>query len=41
MFICDEVHAIGSAQQKEALRPEYEYRVGLSATPERMFDEKP
>jgi superfamily II DNA or RNA helicase len=39
MFICDEVHAIGSAQQKEALRPEYEYRVGLSATPERMFDD--
>lgn len=39
LFICDEVHAIGSQKQKKALLPEYEYRIGLSATPERMFDE--
>ena len=39
LFIADEVHAIGSAQQKKAMLAEYEYRVGLSATPERMFDE--
>ncbi len=39
MFICDEVHAIGSDHQKQALLDIYRYRVGLSATPERMFDE--
>lgn len=38
LFIGDEVHAAGSAKQRKALLPEYEYRVGLSATPERMFD---
>ena len=39
MFICDEVHAIGSDHQQQALLANYRYRVGLSATPERMFDE--
>ncbi|MBQ8898481.1 MAG: DEAD/DEAH box helicase family protein [Clostridia bacterium] len=39
MLICDEVHAIGSDHQREALLGFYQYRVGLSATPERMFDE--
>lgn len=39
LFICDEVHAAGSAKQRDALLEEYEYRIGLSATPERMFDE--
>jgi superfamily II DNA or RNA helicase len=39
LFIGDEVHAIGSAKQRNALLPEYDYRIGLSATPERMFDE--
>ena len=39
MFICDEVHAIGSFQQRKAMLQEYEYRIGLSATPERMFDD--
>ena len=39
MFIGDEVHAIGSENQRKALLDEYEYRVGLSATPERMFDD--
>lgn len=39
LFICDEVHAIGSSHQQQALLDEYPYRIGLSATPERMFDE--
>lgn len=39
LFICDEVHAIGSEHQQQALLDLYRYRVGLSATPERMFDE--
>ena len=38
LFICDETHAIGSRKQQKALLDEYEYRIGLSATPERMFD---
>ena len=38
LFVCDEVHAIGSQKQKKALLDIYEYRIGLSATPERMFD---
>lgn len=39
LFVCDEVHAIGSQKQQEALIEEYEYRIGLSATPERMYDD--
>lgn len=39
LFIGDEVHATGAAKQRNALLPEYDYRIGLSATPERMFDE--
>lgn len=39
LFICDEVHAIGSLQQRNAMLQEYDYRIGLSATPERMFDD--
>lgn len=40
LFICDEVHGIGSEKQKEALLDIYKYRIGLSATPERMFDDE-
>lgn len=40
LFICDETHAIGSQKQQRALLEEYEYRIGLSATPERMFDNR-
>ena len=40
LFICDEVHAIGSEKQRNALLPDYEYRIGLSATPERLYDEE-
>lgn len=39
LFVCDEVHGIGSQKQKQALLDIYDYRIGLSATPERMFDE--
>lgn len=39
LFICDEVHGIGSEKQRDALLEEYDYRIGLSATPERLFDE--
>lgn len=39
LFICDETHAIGSKKQREALLEQYNYRIGLSATPERMFDD--
>lgn len=39
LYICDEAHAAGSAQFKQGLLPEYDYRIGLSATPKRMFDD--
>ena len=38
IFVCDEVHATGALKQRNALLDEYEYRIGLSATPDRMFD---
>ncbi|MDD3069212.1 MAG: DEAD/DEAH box helicase family protein [Bacilli bacterium] len=40
MVICDEVHSIGSSTYRQALYPEYKYRLGLSATPDRYFDEE-
>lgn len=40
LFICDEVHAIGAAKQRKALLSGYDYRIGLTATPERLFDEE-
>lgn len=40
MLIADEVHSIGSQTYRQALYPEYQYRIGLSATPERYFDEE-
>lgn len=39
LFIGDEVHALGSTNHIEALLPKYKYRLGLSATPSRYFDE--
>ena len=39
LFVCDEAHAAGSGKQRQALLDIYEYRIGLSATPERMFDD--
>lgn len=40
LYICDEAHAAGSGQFKKGLLAEYDYRIGLSATPKRMFDEE-
>ena len=40
LFVCDEAHAIGSDKQRNALLSCYDYRIGLSATPDRMFDQK-
>ncbi|KZX10675.1 DEAD/DEAH box helicase family protein [Methanobrevibacter filiformis] len=38
LLIVDEVHGIGSLKQLKALDDSYNYRLGLSATPERWFD---
>ena len=38
-FVGDETHWLGAGKLKEALLPEYKYRIGLSATPSRWFDE--
>ena len=39
LLIVDEVHGIGSDKQMIALNSRYDYRLGLSATPERWFDD--
>lgn len=39
IFIGDEVHGLGATKTRLGLLEEYEYRVGLSATPSRWFDE--
>jgi len=38
-FIGDEVHGLGAAVAKTGLIERYNYRIGLSATPRRWFDE--
>ena len=38
-LIVDEVHGIGSKTHKLALEPFYNYRLGVSATPERWMDD--
>ncbi|ODV49942.1 superfamily II DNA or RNA helicase [Methanohalophilus euhalobius] len=38
-LIADEVHGIGAAFNKKGMLPAYNWRLGLSATPERWFDE--
>ena len=38
-IIGDEVHGMGAREHKRALQEAYEARLGLSATPERMFDQ--
>jgi superfamily II DNA or RNA helicase len=40
LLIVDEVHGIGSTKQLNGLHGAYDYRLGLSATPERWFDEE-
>lgn len=38
-FVGDEAHGLGAYKSKNALLDEYSYRIGLSATPVRWFDE--
>lgn len=40
LLIADEVHAVGSEIRRNGLLNEYTYRLGLSATPKRYFDEE-
>lgn len=39
IFIGDEVHWLGAPKSRKALLPIYEFRIGLSATPSRWFDD--
>lgn len=39
MLIGDEVHGLGSDEQRSGLTDAYDARIGLSATPERYYDE--
>lgn len=39
LLVADEVHGIGSPKRQGGLNPGYEYRLGLSATPIRHYDE--
>jgi len=38
LLIVDEVHGIGAPERRKGLIEEYDYRLGLSATPKRWFD---
>jgi superfamily II DNA or RNA helicase len=38
-FIGDEAHGLGAYKSKNALLAEYSYRIGLSATPSRWYDD--
>jgi len=38
LLIIDEVHGIGAPERRNGLIDEYDYRLGLSATPKRWFD---
>lgn len=40
LFIGDEAHWLGAPSLRKALLPEYNYRIGLSATPSRWFDDE-
>ncbi len=41
LLICDEVHGIGSIERRKGLIEElYKYKLGLSATPSRWFDDE-
>lgn len=39
-LVGDEVHGMGSRENKRSLSERYDYRIGLSATPSRWFDEE-
>jgi len=40
LLIVDEVHGVGSPERRKGLIDKYQYRLGLSATPIRWFDEE-
>lgn len=40
LYIADESHYLGSGQLSRLLHPQFEYRIGLSATPDRWFDDE-
>lgn len=40
ILIADEVHGLGSEHQRQGLLDVYDARIGLSATPERYYDEE-
>lgn len=40
MLIADEVHGLGAGCLRQALKPEVQCRLGLSATPDRWYDEE-
>lgn len=40
LLIGDEVHWLGAAKLRKALLAKYKYRIGLSATPSRWFDDR-
>lgn len=40
VLIADEVHAVGSEIRSQGLIEQYNYRIGLSATPRRYFDDE-
>ena len=39
VLIADEVHTAGAQSTQDAMLPEYQFRLGLSATPQRYFDD--
>jgi superfamily II DNA or RNA helicase len=40
LFVGDEVHWLGAPKLRKALLPRYNFRIGLSATPTRWFDDE-
>lgn len=40
MLVADEVHGLGSSERRKGLLDAYKYRIGLSATPRRWFDDE-
>lgn len=40
MIVADEVHRLGAEKNRNGLLESYDYRLGLSATPERYFDDE-
>lgn len=40
LIIVDEVHGVGASKYQKGLCPLYKYRLGLSATPKRYFDDE-